>query len=132
MTCRKGYGLQVFKRHGMKCMYCDREMGTSYDAWLSISVDHVIPMSVLKKWGQGFAKMVDHVDNCVTCCRSCNEFLTGYRVDDNAPCSKEEFLSLVDMHLARKREHAQRRHLEEREWYEKRVAKQEWLAQMQV
>jgi hypothetical protein len=43
---RRGYGPPVFAECGMDCVYCGLHMGESYEAWLQISVDHVIPLHI--------------------------------------------------------------------------------------
>ncbi len=113
-TCRHGYGLDVFKQCGTTCVYCDRELDEPYEAWLDISVDHVIPVETIKKLGYP-REWVDDLANLVTCCRACNEFLNRYSVNDEAPATIEEFFALRDRHYMKKREMARERHRRERE-----------------
>lgn len=62
---------------------------------------------------------IDDIPNLVTCCRACNEFLNGYRVDEQPPDTLDEFFDLRDRHFAAKREWVLRRHETERAWYER-------------
>lgn len=50
-SCRRGYGPPVFSECGTACAYCGREMGESYDSWLDLSIDHVIPGNTVKRLG---------------------------------------------------------------------------------
>lgn len=50
-----------------------------YEAWLDVSIDHVIPRGTVKRLGYP-QDWVEDIANLVTSCRACNEFLNGYRV----------------------------------------------------
>lgn len=124
-TCRHGYGLDVFKQCGTACVYCDRELSEPYEAWLDISVDHVIPVETVKRLGYP-RERVDDLANLVTCCRACNEFLNQYSVNDDVPGTVEEFFDLRDQHYLKKREMARGRHRREREWH------RDWLSKSRL
>src|SRR5205807_3637420 len=71
-TCRGGYGIPVVERYGSACAYCGRDLAESYEAWLNLSVDHVVPRNAIavgvpEEW-------IEDLLNHVTCCRVCNEF----------------------------------------------------------
>jgi hypothetical protein len=89
-------------------------MGGSYEAWLDLSVDHVVPQHLIKAgWPPDW--VLDLI-NLVTCCRACNEFLNGYRVPSlQAPLSVDAFASVRDQVFGEKLQHAQTRHSVERE-----------------
>ena len=116
-TCRHGYGLAVFAQCGLSCVYCGRFLGKPYDAWLDISVDHVIPRSIF--WSNERREWIEDIANMVTCCRACNEFLNRFKVDVPLPESLSAFFDLRDRIFLEKREHALRRHKEESGWYER-------------
>lgn len=119
-TCRHGYGREVFELRGTRCAYCDRELGGSYESWLDLSVDHVIPQSYAKNLPkEGKDSWIGSKANLVPCCRACNEFLNKFAVKEKAPTSPAEFLQLYKLVFARKREQAERRHQEEKRFYEK-------------
>lgn len=115
-TARHGYGPPVFAACGYQCAYCGFDMASPYEAWLNLSVDHVVPQHLAKAgWPR---EWVLDLINLVTCCRACNEFLNGYRVQDlTPPPSLDAFLDLRDRVFAEKLGHAQKRHAVERERY---------------
>jgi 5-methylcytosine-specific restriction endonuclease McrA len=115
-TARHGYGRPVFDECGYKCVYCALAMSAPYEAWLNLSVDHVVPAH-LTKVGWPAEWVLDRL-NLVTCCRSCNEFTNGYRPTDRTPPrTLEEFIAIRDRIFDEKREHARKRHASERERY---------------
>ena len=89
-TSRHGYGVPVFAECGSACTYCGRDLGSAYDSWLDL----------------------------FTACRSCNEFLNGYRVTDPAPADLAGFCESRDRHFLFKREWVMARHGRERQKYE--------------
>ncbi len=113
-TCRGGYGLSVSDRHGNKCAYCGLDFTQSYESWLHMSVDHVIPRYVI---GIGYEpEWVEDLLNHVPCCRTCNEFLNGYRVvAPSAPQTLTGFLNLRDKVFEEKRLKVLPRHQREQE-----------------
>jgi hypothetical protein len=115
-SSRRGYGLAVFEQCGTVCVYCGYEMAASYEGWLNLSIDHVIP-TWTGKLGYPAEWIADTV-NLVTCCRACNEFLNGYRVTDPPPATVEAFFDLRDKHFLHKREWVLARHASERTWYQ--------------
>ena len=116
-SSRRGYGPPVFEQCGFACAYCGYAMGAEYEPWLSLSVDHVIPSGVGKRLNYP-TEWIQDTANLVTCCRSCNEFLNGYKVTDPAPATLEEFFNLRDRHFLTKRESVLARHATERAWYD--------------
>ena len=113
-NCRHGYGIPIVKHYGPSCAYCGKDLSESYDAWLDLSVDHVVPRQAIgnKKWGttETYINWIESLANLVPCCRACNEFLNGYRVSDNAPPDEGAFLILRNKVLREKREKALARH----------------------
>lgn len=116
-SCRRGYGPPVFAECGTACAYCDRQLGESYESWLDLSIDHVVPGETVKRLGWP-REWIDDIVNLVTCCRACNEFLNGYRVSDPPPASFEDFIVLRDQHFSAKRTWVINRHVRERAWYD--------------
>lgn len=117
-TCRHGYGPPVFAECGAVCVYCGRDMGESYESWLHLSIDHVIPGGTVKQLGWP-REWVEDIANLVTCCRACNEFSNGYRVTDPSPTSLGEFFDRRDQHFVIKRTWVIERHARERTAYER-------------
>jgi len=124
-SCRYDYGPPVFDECGTACVYCSRELGESYEAWLNLSVDHVVPAGT--PWKGGAADWLHDVINCVTACRACNEFLNGYRCQVPAPTTLTEFTAIRYRVFREKVSAAGARHVEEREgyaeWKQRRSAK---------
>lgn len=116
-SSRRGYGRPVFAQCGFACAYCGSSMDRTYEVWLGLSVDHVIPTGCAKRLGYPVEWVAD-VANQVTCCRACNEFLNPYRVNDPPPATVDEFFELRDQHFYRKHEWVMARHSQERAWYE--------------
>lgn len=93
-TARRGYGLPVFEQCGHTCVYCGLDMAATFDAWLQLSVDHVIPHQMAKA---GYpADLVDDITNLVTCCRACNDFGNRFAVIGPVPATPEAFYDLRD------------------------------------
>ena len=116
-TSRHGYGREVFDQCGWRCSYCDRNLLESYESWLDVSVDHVIPQSTA--WHGPGKRWIRDIFNLVTCCRACNEFLNQYTVPDREPATEGEFAVLRDKVFENKRQHALKRRDEERQAYER-------------
>ena len=115
-TARHGYGRPVFAECGYQCVYCRLEMGAPYEAWLNLSVDHVVPGHLMKAgWPREW--VLDRI-NLVTCCRSCNEFLNGYRLTNiPVPATFGDFIAIRDRVFDEKMDRALKRHSLERERY---------------
>ena len=117
-TARHGYGLPVLGACGTQCVYCERELGDSYEDWLSLSVDHVIPASPKRTtWAAMRTLWLHDLANLVTCCRACNEFHNGYKVTAQLPGSLSEFFVLRDRVFTDKLAIAQRAHAREIAFY---------------
>lgn len=115
-TARRRYGRRVFAQCGYRCVYCGYDMGEPYEAWLSLSVDHVVPAHLVQAgWP---AAWINDLINLATCCRACNEFLNGYRLPDpTPPATIEEFVAIRDRIFDEKAERAAKRHEIEKERY---------------
>ena len=113
-SSRTGYGVPVFERIGYSCLYCERDMKATYEDWLDLSVDNIVPYNLIEKW-------IDDLSNAATCCRHCNEFLARFKLDSSAPKSLKEFFDLRDKVYLQKKELALSRHEEERAWFEENV-----------
>ncbi len=114
---RTHYGLPVLRLWGASCAYCDRDLGGSYEAWLDASVEHVIPKQLSTRAGWP-VEWTEDLSNHVICCRACNEFLNGFKVDEPLPANFETFAGVRDRVFDRKRAHARSRHDRERRLYE--------------
>ena len=116
-ACRTGYGLSPLDLCAGCCAYCGVRLDEPYEAWLNLSVDHVVPTRSVKELGYP-AHWVDDLANVVACCRSCNKFLNGYRVTLPLPTTEAEFFDVRDSVFLSKRDAAFARHKRERDWYD--------------
>jgi hypothetical protein len=111
------YGRPVFEQCGPACAYCGYGTEPAYEAWLNLSIDHVILTGAATRLGYP-AEWVRDTANLVTSCRACNEFLNGYKITDPTSATVEEFFDLRDRHFLVKRERVLARHATERAWYD--------------
>jgi hypothetical protein len=58
---------RIYKKYHFTCVYCGFD-GRSFDAWMQLSIDHVLPKSS--------GTVIDDEYNLVVACRSCNS-ITG-------------------------------------------------------
>lgn len=114
-TARRGYGVAIFQRDGYRCAYCALDMARPYEAWLQLSIDHIVPRQSVKA---GFpVGWIEDGANLITCCRACNEFGNRYRVATGIPASDEDFLVLRDRIFRERSALIRARHARERERY---------------
>lgn len=72
------YGLQLFRVTGLHtCGYCGLDLTGSYEHWLHLQVDHVVPTSVGKTHSIP-AEWITDLFNLVLCCSACNAFNNRY------------------------------------------------------
>ena len=60
----RGYGFPIHQRDNFKCRYCGADGTKSFDTWLTLSCDHLLPKGHPDR---------DNPDYIVTACRFCNE-----------------------------------------------------------
>jgi len=121
-NARQGYGLDFMRLTGQrKCAYCEVDLTGSYEYWLTMVFDHVIPASVCKRAGIPLTWCEDF-SNTVLACAACNGFCNRYRPSKEVPRveSLEEFYILRDnVFEERKKLIALRREVE-REFYDEK------------
>lgn len=59
----RGYAFQTHQRDGFKCRYCGADGTKSFDTWITLSEDHLLPKGHLHR---------DDPDYKVTACQFCN------------------------------------------------------------
>jgi hypothetical protein len=59
----RGYAYPIHKRDNFKCRYCGADGTKSYDTWLTLSWDHLLPRGHPNR---------DNPDYIVTACNFCN------------------------------------------------------------
>lgn len=116
-TARHGYGPPVFAQCGYACVYCGLDMRASFERWLQLSVDHVVPRQMKDRGYE--ASWVEDITNLVTCCRACNDFGNRFVVNDPPPITHEAFLDLRDRVFRERRAATIAKRMQERAIYEK-------------
>ena len=59
----RGYGHKIYERDNFICQYCGIDGSQSFDIWLSLSIDHLLPKGHPNR---------DNPDYIVTACNFCN------------------------------------------------------------
>lgn len=86
-----GYGAEIYKRDHFTCVYCGFD-GRPFDAWMQLSIDHVIPRSMGGK---------DDLSNLVAACRACNSITS--RMKFSPGLSVKEILEQKKKHVGDRR-----------------------------
>lgn len=117
LTARHGYGPPVFEQCGYACVYCGLDMRATFEGWLQLSVDHVIPRQMTRL---GYpVEWVEDITNLVTCCRACNDFGNRYTVADPPPTPEAAFFDLRDQVFQTRKAAVLAKRDQERAVYEK-------------
>jgi hypothetical protein len=120
-NCRRGYGLQFFQLTGIgSCAYCGTNLAGSYNAWLTIVLDHAVPESV----GQALKIREDWLEdlsNRVLACGACNTFDNRYEPSFRArrPTNLKEFFTLRNRVFLDRKTRILRCHEHERAFFRK-------------
>lgn len=80
------------------CVYCGEDMLGDFYHWLTIALDHVVPITVCKAIGIDESWCWDYA-NCVLSCGACNGFCNRYKPSTECAPSHPtlaEFLDLRD------------------------------------
>jgi hypothetical protein len=79
------------------CAYCGLDFTASFDNWLSMTFDHVVPQSVCKNLGIVIGLVQDY-SNHVLACAACNGYCNRYKPEEScaAPLTPTEFYNLRD------------------------------------
>jgi hypothetical protein len=76
-------------------------MAATFENWLQLSVDHVIPRQMVRL---GFpVELIEDITNLVTYCRACNDFGNRFTVAGQPPTTDEAFYDLRDRIFAERR-----------------------------
>ena len=97
-NCRHGYGLELQKAtHQTCCAYCNLSLVDTYEHWLLMSVDHVVPIQEGKQKGIPDEWLYD-LSNTVLSCSGCNGFRNRFKFPQNIklPKSFPEFCKMRD------------------------------------
>lgn len=98
-TSRTGYGLSLQRLTGQThCAYCQLDLVGSFQNWLMLSIDHVVPSGQAKLHNIP-VKFYEDAINLVLCCSACNGFGNRYAcvvVEPPVEWDIESFLRLRD------------------------------------
>jgi 5-methylcytosine-specific restriction endonuclease McrA len=81
---------ETYIKDGYRCVYCGRDMLADFDSWMSIELDHIVPVSA----GGG-----DELENRVTSCHVCNRFKSGYVPENYTELQPSEILHRARLHV---------------------------------
>lgn len=120
---RHGYGLRLMRlTHLHRCAYCGLDFLSSFEAWLTMQVDHVVPVSVCVKMKIDL-KWCRSLANAVLACSTCNGLCNRFNAPPETVCptSPEGFLSGRDAIFLQRQEHIlKQRQKEEAEFIRQR------------
>ena len=122
-NCRHGYGLVLMKKTGQTCCaYCGLDFAASYENWLQMAVDHVVPISVCGSLSIS-PLWYEDCTNKVLACAACNGFDNRYKQPevDTCPTSLDEFYALRDRIFRERTARIAERHRLERDYFERRL-----------
>lgn len=97
-TARTGYGLGLQRMTGQtKCAYCGLSIVESFQNWLMLRVDHVVPGGEARRVGIPPLLYEDAI-NLVLCCSACNGFGNRFKCHLDCPLhwTTEDFCDLRD------------------------------------
>ena len=86
---------ETYIRDQYECFYCDRDLKSSFYDWMSIQIDHIIPVS---KGGS------DDLSNRVTSCNVCNAMKHSYLPKNHESLSQKELLDDIRSFIKDKRD----------------------------
>jgi hypothetical protein len=122
-NCRHGYGLDLQRKTGQRsCASCGLDFTGSYEHWLLMAVDHVVPTSVGTGLGIPIAYLGDCI-NLVLACSGCNGFANRYKpalVTTPDEWTLEVFIELRDRVFSERRGVVASRRASERAFFEAR------------
>ena len=121
-NARREYGPELMRRTGQRrCAYCDTDLTATYPLWLTLVVDHVVPISICQAINIPSDWCWDH-SNTVLACGACNGFCNRYRPTFGIvpPPTLEAFYDLRDRIFGERKALISARHEEERKFFDKR------------
>ena len=86
---------ETYIRDRYKCVYCDRDLKSQFYDWMTIEIDHIIPIS---KGGS------DDLENRATACSVCNSFKHSYIPENFESMSRKKLIEQIRENIKSKRE----------------------------
>lgn len=120
--CRTGYGAELQRLTGQtRCAYCGMDLVDTFDHWLLLTVDHVIPLSTASGKSAKWKPWLASIHNLVIACSACNGFANRFRPEvGGPPQTYDDFRSVRDrVFVCRKRLVCERRGREHQSYGEK-------------
>jgi hypothetical protein len=120
-NARREYGLAFMRLTGQRrCAYCDVDLASTYEGWLTLVLDHAIPVSVCKQAGMNWEWYWDF-SNAVLACAACNGFCNRYQPSFTVslPATREAFYDLRDRIFEERKARIAHRHAEERRFFQR-------------
>ena len=120
---RHGYGLKFIQKTGQnRCAYCGALI-SQFNTWLTMTLDHAIPISVCKKldiemaWCRSLA-------NAVLACGACNGFCNRYKApaDTLRPETFTDFRALRNKIFLDRKHCIEKRRIDEEKHFNKEIA----------
>jgi hypothetical protein len=121
-NCRHEYGLRLQRLIGLnKCAYCNLSLVDTYDHWLMMAVDHVVPVRPGEALGITSDWLEDYW-NTVLCCSACSAFGSAFQLwpDVTCPDDGEQFLALRDRVFAERKKIVLLSHEQELTFFDKK------------
>ena len=130
-NARRGYGHWLVEHGQSCCAYCGTSLVDSYEHWLLLTVDHVIPVSdkdrkgghwlgIPRNWHESYS-------NIVLACSGCNGFRNHYKVSQQErkeSWKESEFFELRDRVFQEKKAQIEEARVSEICFYSDHVAPQ--------
>jgi len=104
---------EVYVGGDYECVYCGREMLADFAAWMSLEVDHLIPVS---------AGGNDSLENRVCSCNVCNRMKHAYVPEGHESMTREQIIEDVRAKVLERRKVWKDSHESARGEYEEHVA----------
>ena len=121
-NARHEYGLEFMRLTGQRrCAYCDTDLTSTYQLWLTLVLDHVIPVKMCKSLGVPSDWCWDY-SNAALACAACNGFCNRYAPTFAIvpPGTLEDFWDLRDKVFEERKQMIAARHKEEHDFFEQR------------
>lgn len=100
------------------CAYCGRDFAASYEAWLTMALDHVVPVNVCHANGLP-EEWREDVSNRVLACSACNGFRNRYEPPEGSyPTTFDAFYDLRDRIFEERRGLIAQSHESDRRFFE--------------
>jgi hypothetical protein len=122
-NCRRGYGLKFMRVTGQTtCAYCGLDLVASFENWLQMALDHVVPRNVCKSISLPDEWTKDCI-NRVLACSACNGLDNRYKPQVLPDCPRllTAFCELRDLIFAERKKRIATCRDKERDFFQRRL-----------